>query len=188
MASFLAAALLTTVTIGLAVIYTLRGTSATSSSKHWFGPVVQIVVGSLAILGALVLVYRHSRPRPKADAAEARPGRIERMLARGAPLAFVAGVLLDIVPGFMPLVALKDIAEMDKGVPETVALVVGFYLIMFWLVEVPLVGYAFAPTRTARLTTSFNDWLDRNAHRLAVGALGVVGTYLIARGITHLAG
>jgi hypothetical protein len=187
MASFLAAGLLTTVTIGLSVVYTLRGTSATSSSDHSFGPVAQIVVGSLAVLGALVLVYRHSRPRPKTDGGASRPW-IERMLDRGAPLAFVAGVLLNIVPGLLPVVALKNIAEMDQAVVATAATVIGFYLVMFMFIEIPLLGYAVAPAPTARLATRFNEWLDRNAHRLAVGALAIVGAYLIVRGIAGLAG
>jgi hypothetical protein len=188
MASFLAAALLTTLTVGLLLVYSLRGTSATSGSRHWFGPVVQIVAGSLALLGAAFLVHRRSRPRRRPEDRAARPGWVERMLGRGAPLAFVVGVVLNIVPGFMPMVAMTNIAQMEKGVPATVALVLGFYLIMFAFVEVPLVGYVVAPQRTARLAARFNAWLGHNAPRLAIGALGLVGTYLVVRGITHLAG
>jgi len=196
MASFLAAGLLTTVVVGLSVIYALQESPGTSGAKHSFGPLAQIVVGSLAVLAALALHYRHSRrppevdaeaPQPEVDAEAPRPGWIERMLARGAALAFVAGVVLNIVPGFFPLIALKDIAEMEKGVAETTVIVIGFYLIMFAFIEIPLLGYVFAPARTAREAQRFNTWLDRNAHRLAVGALGIAGTYLIVRGITLLA-
>ena len=35
------------------------------------------------------------------------------MLERGAPLAFVAGIVLNVFPGVFPLIALKDIAELD---------------------------------------------------------------------------
>ncbi len=185
MASFLAAGLLTTVTIGLAIIYTLRRSPATStSSEHSFGPAVLIVAGVLAVVGALVLAHRHARAQPKTDGG---PGRIEQMLDRGVPLAFVAGILLNIIPGVLPFVALKDIAAMDTGVPETVALLLCFYLIMFAFVEVPLLGYAVTPARTALLTKRFNAWLDRNANRLAVWALGIAGVYLIVRGILQLA-
>jgi len=205
MASFLAAGLLTTVVVGLSVIYALQESPGTSGAKHSFGPLAQIVVGSLAVLAALALHYRHSRrppevdaeapqpevdaeaPQPEVDAAAPRPGWIERMLARGAALAFVAGVVLNIVPGFFPVIALKDIAEMEKSVAETTVIVIGFYLIMFAFIEIPLLGYVFAPARTAREAQRFNTWLDRNAHRLAVGALGIAGTYLIVRGITLLA-
>ena len=63
----------------------------------------------------------------------------------------------------MPVVALKDIAELDYSFAATFALVLGFYLIMFMFIEIPLLGYVFAPEQTARSTTSFNAWLDRNS-------------------------
>jgi hypothetical protein len=187
MASFLAAALLTTVSVGLLLVYSLRGTSATSSSKHWFGPVVQIVVGVLAVLAAAFLAKRRRNPRPKPDGEASRPSWIERMLNRGAPLAFAVGVALNIVPGVLPVVAITNIAQMDEGVAATVGLVVGFYVIMFVFIEVPLVAFLVAPTQTARRTALFNEWLGRNGRRLAIGALGLVGTYLIVRGIANLA-
>ena len=111
---------------------------------------------------------------------------MERMLDHGAPLAFVAGILFNIVPGVVPVVALKDIAELDYAFVETFALVLGFYLIMFMFIEIPLIGYVFAPARTARATTSFNDWLDRNGHRLGIGVLALIGIYMIGRGILRV--
>jgi Sap, sulfolipid-1-addressing protein len=186
MASFLAAGLLTTTTIGLAIIYALRRSPATSDPDRTFGPVAQIVVGSLAVLGAAALAHRHSRARPKQD--DARPAWIERMLERGAPLAFVAGVVLNVIPGVLPFVALKDIAEMNLGAAATVATVIGFYLVMFVFIEIPLAGYLVAPARTARATGRFNAWIDRNSHSLAVAALGIAGVYLIVRGIAELTG
>ena len=185
MASFLAAGLLTTVTIGLLVIYALKGTSLVSGDRSWFGPIVEIVLGSLALLGALYLRHRHSRRDP--NAADGGPGRIERMLSRGAWLAFVAGVVLNVVPGVMPLIAMENIAELDKGFVVTFLLVLGFYLVMFAFVEAPLVGYLVAPEWTVRATTGFNGWLDRNGYRIAFGALGLIGIYLVVRGSVRLA-
>ena len=59
------------------------------------------------------------------------------MLSRGAPLAFLAGVVLNIVPGVLPFVALRDIAELDYSVPATALTLLGFYVIMFAFIEVP---------------------------------------------------
>ena len=115
-----------------------------------------------------------------------RPGRIDRMLSRGAPLAFLAGVVLNIVPGVLPFVALKDIAELDYSVPATVLTLLGFYVIMFAFIEVPLVAYLVAPARTAIETARFNAWLDRNWRRLAAYALVVLGVYLLVRGAVAL--
>ena len=113
-------------------------------------------------------------------------GRIEQMLERGAPLAFVAGIVLNLFPGFFPLIALKDIAELDEGFATTVALVLGFYVIMFALIEVPLVGYLVAPAWTAQATARFNVWPRENASRLAAGALAIVGLFLVVSGIVNI--
>ena len=185
MLSFLVAGLLTTVTVGLLVIYALKGSSLTSGDRSWFGPVVEIVIGCVALLGALYLRHRHTHRDP--NPAPAGPGRIERTLRRGVRLAFVAGVVLNVIPGVIPLVALANIAEYDRGFVATFLLVLGFYVIMFAFVEIPLVGYVVAPDWTVRTTARFNAWLDRNGHWMAVGALGLIGIYLVARGVVRLA-
>ena len=84
------------------------------------------------------------------------------------------------------VLALVGIAK--GGFPFAVdfVLVAVFYVIMFAFVEVPLVGYAFAPRRTEALTSRFNAWLDRNGRLLATYALAGVGVYLIVRGIVAL--
>jgi hypothetical protein len=186
MASFLAGGLLTTVAVGLIVVYALQGTSLTSGSRSWFGPAVQITVGALALFGAFVLSRRRGRPRREPGTDPAERGRIARMLDRGAPLAFVAGILLNVVPGIVPLVGLERIAELDEGVAGTVALLLGFYVIMFAFIEIPLAGYVLAPEPTKGLTLRFNAWLDRNGSLLAVWALALVGAYLVVRGMVVL--
>ena len=182
--SFLAAAMLTTMTVGLVVIYALQGTALVSRSRDSFDPAAQITVGSIAILVA-ILVHRRTPATPAEQSPEPESGRIERMLERGAPLAFVAGIVLNIIPGVFPLIALKDIAELDAGVATTVALLLGFYVIMFALIEVPLVGYLVAPAWTEQATRRFNSWLRVNASRLAVGALAIAGVFLVISGIVN---
>ncbi len=183
--SFLVAALLTTMTVGLVIIYALQGTALVSTSRDSFDPIAQIAVGSIAIVVA-ILIRRRSRDAPAVESQGSESGRIEHMLERGAPLAFVAGIVLNLFPGFFPLIALKDIAELDESLAATVALVLGFYVIMFALIEVPLVGYLVAPAWTAQATARFNVWLRENASRLAVGALAVVGLFLVISGIVNL--
>ena len=168
----------------LVVIYALQGTALVSRSRDSFDPAAQITVGSIAILVA-ILVHRRTPATPAEQSPEPESGRIERMLERGAPLAFVAGIVLNIIPGVFPLIALKDIAELDAGVATTVALLLGFYVIMFALIEVPLVGYLVAPAWTDQATRRFNAWLRVNASRLAVGALAIAGVFLVISGIVN---
>jgi hypothetical protein len=182
--SFLVGGLLTTVTIGLVVIYMLEGSSFAGRPKQTFEPWVKVTVGGFALLTAVVLWKRLPRQavEPAPDPVAAQPGKLESMLERGAPLAFVAGITFNLIPGFFPLVALAEISAKDLDILATVGLLLAFYVIMFALIEIPLVGYIVAPEWTARATARVNAGLDRNARKLAIGALGVVGAFLVVKG------
>jgi hypothetical protein len=54
------------------------------------------------------------------------------------------------------------------------------------LLEVPLLGYVFAPKWTQNAVTHFKAWLARSGRRAAVIGLVAVGTFLIGRGIITL--
>src|SRR5262245_46453543 len=178
---FLVASLLTTVTIGLVIVFVLRGSSLFSGSRPTFGPVVDLVAGAVALVAGLVV-----RSGGRNEAKDPGPTWTERTLSRGAPLAFVAGVVLNVAPGVFPFVAMKNIAELDYSPAASAALVVGFYLIMFLPAEVPLGCYLVAPARTAVEVGRFNSWLARNVRRIAAITLFVVGAYLVVRGIVGL--
>jgi hypothetical protein len=186
LASFLAGALIAAVSVGLVIIYALSGTSLTDSSAD-AGPAAQVVVGALCLLGAIVLSRRSTSP-PVEPAQEpgTQPGRVARALERGAPIAFVAGIVLDLAPSPFALVAYTDIAALDVGVAETVAILVAFYLVALMFVEAPLLGYLVAPAWTESHTERFNAWLNGTWQRLAVWALGGLGVYLLAKGAVGL--
>ncbi len=186
LAGFLAGGLVACVAVGAAVVHLLRQSSAVMNSQHDVDPIVNLVCGGLALLAAFALhrflAARRAKPRPPKTASEG-PSRTERLVGRGATLAFVVGVILDIVPGVVPAVALKDIAQVGGGVAETAGLIVVFYLVMFALVELPLLGYLVAPERTGEYATRLNAWLTTNMGRLATWALVGAGVLLIARGV-----
>lgn len=101
-------------------------------------------------------------------------------------VAFAAGVVLNLVPGTFPIVALKDIAEMDAGNATKVVAIILFYVIMFAFVEVPIVAYLIAPERTTAAMNNFNAWHTENGRRRAVYVIAGVGLYLIVRGVVQL--
>jgi len=183
--AFLAGGLATTIGIGIALVYALRDSSLISRSRSTTDPVVYLSAGAIALVAAFV-IERRVAPKPlrsaPADEDTEGNGRMDRLLRRGVPVAFLVGVVVNIVPGVLPFVALKDIAELHEGAALTSLTVTGFYLVMFAFVEIPLVAYGFAPARTMRETVRFNAWLDANARRLAALALGAVGAYLVLRG------
>ena len=189
---FLAGGLLTTVAVGIAVVFAVQGSSFVSGSQPSADPAVDITIGLLSLLAAYVFNRRSGRT-PTVTAAEhaappkqKKPAMAERVAEGGALVAFVAGVVLNIVPGMFPIVGLKDIAQLDAGNGAKVAAIIVFYVIMFAFVEVPIVAYLFAPERTTATVNEFNAWLSRNGRRLAVYVLAGVGLYLIVRGIIAL--
>jgi hypothetical protein len=185
LAFFVAGGLLTTITIGIAIVQALQGTSVATKPSHSFGAGVYLAAGALSLLAAAVLYRTSRRPRhPKPSSG--KPSLAERSVEHGAPVAFVAGVILNVAPGAFPFVALVDIAQLDQPESVKVAAVFVFYLVMFAFAEIPIVAYLFAPDRTVAATTRFNDWLARNGRLLAAIVLGVGGAYLIARGLVRL--
>lgn len=191
LASFLAGGLLSATSVGLVIVFSLKGASVDSTSSSHLDPVVYLVLGLLSLLAAWLvrreqLLSKKEKVAADGSDEERKPDRLERALDRGARYAFVAGIVLCAIPGFSALVALKDIAQLGYSAAATVAVVIGFFLIMFSFIELPLVGFFVAPEKATEKTVAFNRWLDRNANRLATGVLAGVGMFLIVRGIAGL--
>jgi hypothetical protein len=139
------------------------------------------VVGVAALVAAYFIRRsdQHRRARPKPHT----PSKVDRLGDHGVGLAFSTGVVLNIFPGPFPLIALKDMAELNYSTAATIAVIVGFYLVMFTPVEGPLISFLVAPRRTKGAVTSVNAWLEQNLRRLVWMALAAVGVLEIARGV-----
>jgi hypothetical protein len=195
MLGYLLGAYLTSITAGLLIVFSLHGSAGVSTAKHTLGPIEDIVVGLVALLVAYVLGGGHDarlqerrrrRREAKESSGEKRESWPERMLGRGsARVTFAVGVVLTF-PGVSYLAALDRMAKLDAGVAPTVLLVVGFCLIQQLLLELPLLGYAFAPDWTKDAVARFRDWLGRNGRRAGVAFATVIGVLLVVRGIFTL--
>ena len=191
MLGYLLGAYTTAITLGLVIVFTLQGSSFASTAKRTVSPSEQIAVGAILLLVAFILQTgrdaralerRRRRKEAKARASEREPWA-ERMLGRGSTaVAFTVGALLS-VPGVSYLTALARIAKVGPGTVPTVLLVVGFCLIQLIPLELPLLGYAFAPERTERAIASFRAWLVRRGRRVATIAAFALGIILIVRGV-----
>jgi hypothetical protein len=185
--AFLIGGLATCIAVGTAVVRLLRQSGLIHGSRHTTDPVVNLVCGVLSLIAAYAL-HRylaspfHRERRRRRESSEP-PAWAERFIGRGAALAFGAGIVLNIVPGFVPIVAIKDIAELDVGAAESLAILTVFYVMMFAFVEIPLLGYLVSPAGTADAVRRFNAWLSANAGVLATAALAVAGVYFVLRGI-----
>ncbi|MBK5220130.1 MAG: GAP family protein [Thermoleophilia bacterium] len=195
MLGYLLGAYMTSISLGLLIVFELNDSAAIETSKQSLGPVEDIVLGLLLLVIALVLrsgrsssfqERRQHRKEEKEAAGETKESWPERMLGRGDPrITFVVGALLTL-PGVSYLTALDRMAKLDANVPETVLLVVGFCLIQLLLLELPLLGYAFAPDWTKDAVARFRAWLGRNGRRVAIVGAAVLGGLLVLRGVIEL--
>ena len=83
------------------------------------------------------------------------------------------------------LVGLKDIAAGGHSPLIVVMLVLAINAIMFALAEVPLLGLVWAPERTDVLIRRTNDWVSSHGRQIAAGLCGILGVYLVVRGISN---
>jgi Sap, sulfolipid-1-addressing protein len=199
MAGYLLGAYMTSITLGLVIVFTLQGSGTESTSKHTISPVEDIVVGLLAVTIAFVLRTGRDQPlqerrREKKDAklkAKEAAGKPTeslplRMLGKGDPrVTFVVGAVLSF-PGVSYLTALDKMHHLNPGTVPTVLLVIGFCLMQQILLEIPLLGYLFAPDRTQDTITRFKASIARKGRPAAVIGAGVIGVILIARGLITL--
>jgi hypothetical protein len=195
MLGYLLGAYVTSIALGLLIVFSLNDSGSVSSAKQSLSPVEDIVVGLLLLLVAFVLgggrgqrlrERRRERKEEKQGPREAKKSLPERMLGSGsARVTFAAGVILTF-PGVSYLTALDRMAKLDAGTAATVALVIGFCLMQQVLLEVPLLGYALAPERTQRAVVAFREWLARNGRRAATKGAAVLGCLLLLRGLIEL--
>jgi thiol:disulfide interchange protein len=178
---FLAGGLVATVSVGCAIVFSLEQTSVFTKSKHTTNAVVSIVIGTAALVAAFLI--RRSDTKPRATPEPKTSSRVDRLGSHGPWLAFVTGIVLNLFPGVLPFIAMKDIGELDYSTAGTFAVIVGFYLVMFTPVEAPLVAFLVVPKRTEHAVGTFNVWLAQNLRKLAWWVLLVVGVFEIVRGV-----
>ena len=180
-------AMTTGVTVGLAIVHWLNGSGTVNTTKHTVDPVVDLVLGGLALLVALVVGTGRVGGRKEAKGPKKVP-RWQQTLGRGSARAtFAVGILLSF-PGASYLASLTEMHRQQLGGAELALTILAVNLVMLVLLELPLIGYAVAPAWTPVKVDQFKSWFARNGRKaLAIGA-AVIGVALIVRGVVNLAG
>lgn len=186
---YLMGALMTSISLGLVIVFALQDSGATSTAQKTLSPAADLALGGLLIVIAVVLgtgadQRRRERRRTKRPAKKDKgPPRWRRTLDEGSPrIAFVVGVMLTL-PGGSYIVGLNRIAYQDLSTAGTVGMVLVFNLIMLALLEVPLIGYTFVPERTPRAVDRFKAWIGRIGRRAAVYGAGGIVALLVIKGL-----
>jgi hypothetical protein len=190
---YLAGAMLTSMTLGLVIVFVLDGSASTA--QHTLSPSMDLTLGGLLLAIAYLIRPGHV-PRETGRLADRRrrreekkkdkdPPKWQRTLSKGsARTTFVVGALLTL-PGASYLIGLHKIADSDPSTVGAIGAVLLFNVIMLALLELPLIGYFFAPEWTPRAVDRFKDWFSRNARMLGFRLALVIGVLLIVRGLVY---
>jgi hypothetical protein len=168
MLGYLVGAYMTSITLGLVIVFALQGSSAVNTTQSTVSPAVDLALGAIMLIVAFVLgtgrdariaERRRARKGPKEKKG---PPRWQEALSKGsARTTFVVGALLTL-PGGSYLAGLSHIEDQHLSTADTVLVVIGFNLIMLMLLELPLLGFVFAPNWTPGAVDRARAYAGRN--------------------------
>ena len=188
---YLLGGLLVSLTIGFVIVFAVHQSGATSTSQNSISPAMDIALGLLLLVVAYVLrsermERRRERKKKEKEGVEKGPSRVERVLGRGsARITFLVGMVLTL-PGVAYLAALHELDDLNYGTVPTILVILGFNAMLLILLEIPLIGYVFAPERTVVAVQDFRAWLSRNGFKAGIYVAAGLGVLLIARGVIEL--
>ena len=192
MLGYLLGAYLTSITLGLVIVFSASNSGTTNTTENTLSPAVDIAFGVIALIVAWVVWsgrqerYRESRRARKAAKPDKGPPRWQRELSKGSPrTTFVVGMLLTL-PGASYLAGLDEINKLNYSTTVTVLVVIGFNLIMLLLLEVPLVSFLIAPDWTPRAIERGKVWVSRHSRTFVVRGLTLFAVLMIVKGIIGL--
>lgn len=187
MLGYLLGAMMTSVTLGVVIVFSLQDSSVVSDTQSTINPAVEIALGFVALVAARVLGPGHAVRTRRAEPEKPKaPPRWQTKLSQSSPRgAFVVGALLTL-PGASYLAGLRQIADLNYADAVTVLLVIGFNIVMLMLIELPLLGFAFAPDWTRLKVAAAKQFAARHGRRVAAYALAVIGAALILKGVIAL--
>jgi hypothetical protein len=192
MLGYLLGAYMTSITLGLVIVFSLSNSGASSTTENTISPAVDIALGVIALAISYALYsgragrLRERRQERKAAKPDKGPPRWQRELSKGSPrTTFVIGAVLTL-PGASYLAGLDQIHKLHYSTTVTVLLVIGFNLVMLWLLEVPLVSFVVAPEWTPRAIDRAKAWVSRHSHTFAVRGFAAIGALLVIKGIVGL--
>jgi high-affinity Fe2+/Pb2+ permease len=185
---YLLGGLLVSLTIGFVIVFAVHQSDATSTSQNSVSPAMDIALGLILLVVAYVLrsermEQRRERKKKEKEGVEKGPSRVERVLGRGsARITFLVGVVLTL-PGVAYLAALHELDDLNYGTVSTILVILGFNAMLLILLEIPLIGYVFAPERTVVAVQNFRAWLSRNGLKAGIYVAAGLGALLITRGV-----
>jgi hypothetical protein len=190
LAAYIVAGMIFSVGVGVALV-ALLGVSAVSEAPDAVHAAVALVLGaiSLGYAGGLLSgwVSTPSRRRRRSVDGESETWLGRQLADLSAPRAALVGVLTH-VPGVFYLAALSAITASTSSNANRIFQVLVYNVIWF---AMPLTALVLAARRSAELQKYLqrvSDWIWRHQHQILITVFGLLGVYLIVRGIVEVQG
>jgi hypothetical protein len=188
-------AMLTSLTLGLVIVFALEGSSFEQASKNTAHPALVLALAGLLLVAVAVLAtgrdqrIRERRARHKIEKSgtdEVKTPRWQRTLSSGSAKAtFVCGLLLTF-PGAAYLSALDKLGKLHYSTVVTALVVIGFCLAQQILLEIPIIAFRIAPEGTPAAIDRAKAWGAAHWRTLAVYGLSIIAVGLLVTGISEL--
>jgi MFS family permease len=183
-------AMLTSVTLGLVIVFTLEGSGFEQTAKNTVHPVIALTLAGLLLLVVLVLATGRDKrfeERRATREKDKKPPRWQGWMQKGdnPKITFVIGVLLSF-PGASYLVALDTLGKQHYSTFATVLVVIGICLVGLVLLEGPLVAFWIWPEQTPAAIDRAKAWAGAHARKIAIWGLTVIAAGLVIIGIAEL--
>lgn len=192
--AFLVGGMTISIAAGFGIYQGLTTSGAVSQTHRSSRPIADIVIGAISLLVAWGVAtnrikrswFDRFRRRPRKPAKPEKPSLTSRALSGGsASMALAAGVVLN-VPGIWYLDALSEIAHAKPSTGTAIAAILVFNVIMFTLVEFPIVAYVLDPQAASDRVNALSRSFHQHARGIGISVATIVGAWLIAKGIVNL--
>lgn len=178
--------------IGLLIVLALHRSSVLRGLDRSTRAVIEVAAGGLLAFIAIAVasgrrMQWHPRRTRKRNADHPPLHSLaDRALGHDSLwIAWAAGALYS-APGAEYLAGLALLAKLNAPPAANVAAILGFNVVMFALIELPLLGLVLMPDRTRSLTEKLNAWMTAHRQTLIVMVAGAGGAYLLISGLTEL--
>jgi hypothetical protein len=191
LAAFLIGCMGLSIAFGIVIVFALHGSRLFRHPDPTVTATIEIVVGGLLIVIAVVAAAGRSvqwKPRRRREDKKRthHPSLSERAVGHDSVwIAWAAGALYS-APGAYYLAGLALLAKLDDPVAIDVLAIIGFNLVMFTFIELPLIGFLVAPERALALTARFDKWMSRHKRTIVAVVAAVGGIYLLVSGLDAL--
>jgi len=192
---------------GILAIFRAKGTILGTTSRS-VNPSIYLIVGVIALGVAIFAATKRGREligreieRGTSDAqstdgdglgdrirarAQGVKTRAEEALKRGSVwVAIAAGFVLG-APTPFGMAAIGTMVRNDYRLPTQLLLILGFNLVTYLLVVLPIISYAVWPDSTGARVEAFSTWLGTNKIQAAAIVAAIVGVAFIVKGLVSL--